>query len=359
MNFDRFETPGALADEIVSMAQTRAPRVIGDLAAGRGALLAAAERRWPKARVVANDVDRGLAASMRYEHPTWTVGACDLLSSYLRRRSTLRDFEGAIDLIVLNPPFSDRGGHARHLVTLAGAEVRTTRAIAFVIESISWLSLRGEIVAIVPAGSLTSERDRPALRLLADLGDLTVKAVERDDLFAGCRVRVSLLRFVLGRRPPTTAPPSPASSPVGTPRFRFFRGQISASRREAGRHGLIHSTSLQGGKVDALRRTAGGRLHTEPMVVLPRVGKPRADKLALWDRGEVAISDCILAIAGGSSVEMEALLGRMRENFERLSALYCGSCAPYLTLARLAEFVEAIDPPTSAVRPVEALAATR
>jgi hypothetical protein len=345
VKLDRFETPPALAARALALATVERPAVIADFAAGGGALLGAAECRWPNAALVANDIDRGLAAALRRAHPHWSVAACNFISSsHLRARSPLARFQGAVDLALLNPPFSDRGGHARYAQCVGGSEVRSTRAISFLLSALSWLSPRGEVVGIMPSGSLTSQRDLPALDLLGELGELEVEPLAEDDLFAGCRVRVSLVRFRLCDPDSILPSERERSLEPGQRLLRFFRGQVNASSARAGALTLIHTTSLQGGRIAALRSTSAGVTHNGPMLLLPRVGKPRPDKLAIWNGGEAVISDCILAIAGVPEDELQAIRECLLASFDQLAASYVGSCAPYLTLARLRDCVDRLAP---------------
>lgn len=340
MSLDRFDTPRDLADRLVALVECQAPAVVADFAAGSGVLLDAAVRRWPTATLLANDIRRPAVEAVRRVHPDWHLSVCDFTSARSRgASSTLSRFDGKVDVVLLNPPFTDRGGHARFGQCLAGAQIRASRAVAFVLAAVTRLSPTGEIAAILPAGVLTSQRDRTALGALRELGALRTEVVEGDASFRGCRLRVALVHFVLqaerGEPSELWSAPTRASAAVAV-----FRGQVSASLAEPGSLPLVHSTSLVGGRVaKPLLSSNRGNLHNRPLLLLPRVGTPRADKIAVWDGHALVLSDCVIAVAGLEADALHSLKERVVSEFEALSQLYTGSCARYLTLSAFADFL--------------------
>ena len=70
-----------------------------------------------------------------------------------------------------------------------------------------------------------------------------------------------------------------------------------------------------------------------PAVLLPRVGRPSVEKIAVLDNGVgVAISDCVIALACASDTAALEVRGRLVQKWPRLEQLYTGTGAPYLTV---------------------------
>ena len=94
---DAIYTPPELADELVSASRLTAPKIIADFAAGDGALLRAAAKTFPRAKLFGTDIDpdaidllpRTLASCDAEVHDFFS----DTPPSFQRRR---------FDLILLN-----------------------------------------------------------------------------------------------------------------------------------------------------------------------------------------------------------------------------------------------------------------
>jgi hypothetical protein len=98
---------------------------------------------------------------------------------------------------------------------------------------------------------------------------------------------------------------------------------------------FVHTRSLRGGALTAPRHSGPMSLASRgPFILLPRVGRFSPDKVVYGDVGRVVLSDCVfgLRMTSGSG---EALVLALRENENMMAAAYQGSCAPYLTIARL------------------------
>lgn len=339
---DAFGTPAGLAAQLVALGASRSPGVVADFAAGEGALLVAAHKRWPRAMLLGNDIDRGRANHLRRQFPTAAVAACDFVNSqHLSSRSSLSPYRGSVDVALLNPPFSDRGGHARHAVRIAGRDVKATRSLSFLLQSLAWLKPRGEVLAILPAGAMTSGRDREARMTLRAHGCLEFEISEQDDHFQGCRVRVALVRFRRGARKRSQHEAVvEVQRDVSDGSVKVFRGQVNATNASPGSRKMIHTTALRDFRVDGpLLSCDQGMLHSGPLLLLPRVGKPQVDKVAIWTGGAVVLSDCIIAISGRNLAQLTELHSIFKERFLEFAKLYGGSCAPYITLGRVEAFL--------------------
>jgi hypothetical protein len=80
------------------------------------------------------------------------------------------------------------------------------------------------------------------------------------------------------------------------------------------------------------------------MVLLPRVGTPAREQMALYTPdGPVGLSDCVLAIPCGTEEEAERLYLTLFSRWPDLAKLYGGSCARYLRVDRLVHFLTQLE----------------
>jgi hypothetical protein len=101
---------------------------------------------------------------------------------------------------------------------------------------------------------------------------------------------------------------------------------------------LIHTTELRGGLVrESQRRTIQDRRTlTGPAVLLPRVGEPKKEKIALYLRRDpVVLSDCVIGLKCKSQEKAKSLGILLKEYWGVVQSAYGGTCAKYSTLSSL------------------------
>jgi predicted RNA methylase len=312
---------------------------IADLAAGEGALLADAEKLWPEAEISATDASPKAVRALRRDHPHWLVGCCDVLNS--RSLGSSLHAGCHYDAVLLNPPFTSRGAHT---VAADGADVRCSPAMAFVIEGLRRLAPSGVLVAVLPVSCLTSIKDEAVRAYIASRHNVEVLRFYSRNAFPGAYASTALVRLtphssersgVDGWSPRTPVVDARPSRPC-LPKVGIRRGWVQMHNIPSGRGRvpLVHSTSLQGGRVQRFAGSAprDSRSLHGPMILLPRVGTPRQDKLVWRNAAQpIALSDCVFALTAEDSAAGEALWIQLREEWEQLEARYSGSCAKYLT----------------------------
>jgi tRNA1(Val) A37 N6-methylase TrmN6 len=154
---DNFYTPPVLARDILTYAPSIDPKRIADFAAGDGALLLEAQRRWPQAELIATDLDRCAIRRLTRKLPQIEKEQCNFIDERRRLRSKLLSrAKGTICLVVMNPPFSCRGGR-RHHVQAFGTAIPCSLSMSFVLISAEYLHERGQLIAILPS-SMNSPR---------------------------------------------------------------------------------------------------------------------------------------------------------------------------------------------------------
>lgn len=309
--------------------------------------------RWPQASMVAADV-RGTAVNrLRARREDWRVYKCDFLrESTSGGASSLLPLEGKVDVVVLNPPFTCRGGSKWRVSTRDGL-TDCSIAMAFLLTAASYLRPGGQVVAILPLGAVTSLRDQGAWQILRGAGQTRIVARIDDGQFPGYRPRTVIVRYTRGRpagarQAQETSPSSRRrSSPVAGEVIRLVRGQIQMHGRPSLNGGrrvrLVHTTDLRPpiqGALQAVWVPAELATVSGPAVLLPRVGKPDLRKVRLYLTGErIAISDCVIAALCDSSSAAHKVRQAIERRWQGVKNLYGGTGAPYLTLRALSEFL--------------------
>jgi hypothetical protein len=337
---DRFYTPKALAATLVENVASKQPRLIADFAAGDGSLLAAASSKWPSAKVIAADIHEPTVRRLRRKYPKWAVLKADFLGNGADR--VRGHCSGKLfDVILLNPPFSCRGA-STWSTTIGGEDVRSGRAMAFVLRALGLLAADGELLAILPAGSISSQKDERAWAMVRERATLSIVQKNGYRTFEGCYPKTVMVRLKKAAAGVVLSSDLVGGAP--SRRYDVVRGGRQVHRIVEQDRGaaLVHSTSLQNGRIVISRRVShGGRLFVGPAVLIPRVGAPNVAKVAVLRAGRrCVLTDCVLAIRGVSTAAARGLQLRIREHWEDLERRYRGTCAQYLTVRDLELFLE-------------------
>lgn len=351
-----YYTPLDVAEAVLEASGIRSPARIADFAAGCGHLLVAAEARWPRAELVATDISRSAVVALQRNHLNWRVGRCDFLSGRSRAASSiLRSCHAGLDLVVLNPPFSSRGG-TRHTARFEGIDVRCSRPMAFVLVASQYLHRSGSLVIFMPGGSRPSERDRSAWALLEKWFCVEVILTLGRGAFKSANHSTAVYKLTsrpakIPLSPSAGAPPArsvpPGARPAGgqLPRVLLVRGVYPLHKLHASENGnarLLHTTGLRGGVAHPMERRAWHptRHIRGPAVLVPRVGTPVPEKVCLYLETEtVVLSDCVIGLVVQSTSDARAIQSFLRSRFDTVASLYAGTGARFVTLARLRDFL--------------------
>lgn len=343
IDLDQIYTPIPIALRMLDAAGDLSPSVIADFAAGEGALLATSMAKWPGARFVALDICRSTVKQLSTHFPKWGTAQCDFLSSSSRARTKVLSSLGKqCSLILLNPPFSCRGG-ARLKVSFRGKEISCSPAMAFVLLSIQFLSREGLVVCLLPDGCIASEKDSSAWAALSEVATWTVVESNGKRAFSGHVTQTAIVRVQLtaAYRKSAASPPKRSNTAGRKLRARLVRGcvPIHTTSTQSGRGKLpvIHSTELQDGvaKPNGRKGVCLGRVITRPSVLIPRVGMPASSKICLYSQNHsVILSDCVIGLQCESMNSAKQLKARLVGEWQKLRGEYRGTGAPYLTIGR-------------------------
>ena len=315
-------------------------------------MLLAAAAVWPEATMVATDIDCQAVRKLRIVSNGWRTGICDFINPRSRQSSpVLRKLNGRTNLVLLNPPFSCRGGK-KVAATAGGTTSECSLGLAFVVNAIDYLTEAGELIAVLPQGSLTSERDAETWDLLRSIGDTEVLKNNGFGTFAQAAVRTAVIRFQKREKPRKAEPTSTLDS-HSTPRekilptVRIVRGTTQMNKIQLDDESdesiaFIHSTNLQDFTVSSHHKVQSthGRYAIGPMVLLPRVGQPRPNKVAKHPDPDVfMLSDCVIALMCQIPESAERLWKDLQSNWSLLEQEYVGSGARYITKRRLSDLL--------------------
>ncbi|MBF9335912.1 SAM-dependent DNA methyltransferase [Microbacterium lacticum] len=347
---DQHFTPTWLADAVANAAPTDLSGLVIDPAAGMGSLLERMERRYGDAvSLAAVDNDAGVTAALSRMHPVWTVSHADTISARSRRSSQVWRAAARLGtaFVVLNPPFSYRGGPSR-VVQFGNFRGRLSPALEFLAIALSELKPSAGAAAILPAGVVDGEKYSEFWDVLGSTYSVSVVEEVGPDAFVGVHAKTKLVRLspAVSRM---QAEHNTGESQTSTPRARsgcrcveVIRGRVPRHRKFENSHAsapYIHTTELQQSGVTKPPLMAPLEFSTSgALTLLPRVGYPN-NKIARFDSGPIVLSDCVLALrcADKSTDELHASL---LESIDELRALYSGTGAPYVTLSRLTAFLQ-------------------
>lgn len=345
---DSHYTPTCVANCLVQATNLLQPKRIADLAAGNGDLLFAAEQKWPNAQFVATDIDSAAIRRLALLRPSWSIGRCDLRNR--RSRSTcaaLKSFANSADLLLLNPPFSCRGG-TRFLVKTPTGPIHASTAMSFLLHATDYVADTGHIACVLPLGCLHNQKDTLAWDYLRSQYIVDRLQTLPMRTFPRSTAKTTLVHLA----PKTTrehqaAPALSRHDPNEHYQVTLIRGTCPIHRgiQEQGKPVIVHYTDIFDSTVNLNGRHGFGtyRCVTGPAVVIPRVGNITIDKIAILTRpSEVMLSDCVIALKPTSDQYVVHLKDTLTRHFTHIQEHYTGTGAPFITISRLTDALQSI-----------------
>lgn len=352
-SLDSYYTPPWMAKEVAGALPEMRCGIVADFAAGEGSLLDAAEQRFgASTQYVATDKSHTALRYLSTKRPVgWTLGRLDVFSARSRNASQIwRSSAKRVDGLVLNPPFSYRGGEGLTLSEAGVSIKRASPAVSFLRLALTRLAPGGTAAVLLPANALRSERDEQTWEEISL--SHKVAFLERYERTAFVRahaatVLVSVTRISAIASGSDNADQSKCISSqvqTGGTAIDLIRGRVPvhAVDESSGEGGatFVHSTDLirQRGSLVADSSLATSGI----LVLLPRVGKPDAKKVRLVpaESAPIVLSDCVFALRVPTTVIAADLMAAITSQFHVLERAYGGSCAPYLTIRNLVRALE-------------------
>jgi hypothetical protein len=351
---DAYFTPPDVASVMVDAIEICDVAIVVDPTAGDGALLRSASRRWPNASLIGTDIDEARVSKLE---PEWDVAIGDFLDPTTASRLAERAARSTTASVLLNPPFSSRGATTYCAGVGAGAAIVGSRAMAFFLGASALVGVDGQLVALLPAGVLTSQRDFTGRQWLHEHGSLEKVARVSKRAFRGAVAETVVMRWT--PRPGGHQLRAPENNDVvgEAAGWNVVRGARQMHTVQPGSGPdtvpLVHTTDLkQGGIAQGtnIRPSDGDRVICGPAILVPRVGRPDVRKLVLYLGGPIALSDCVFGICHPDEGSCALLHETLIADFDGLKERYGGTGAPYL---RRADLVALIAELTQCPQPVE------
>lgn len=356
--YGRYYTRGGAAEVLVS-AMGRAPKgVVIDLGAGDGALVAEASRRWAGVRFITVDIDQNAGSSRFPEqvNSSFRHHVADALDAQLAQKIGLD--VGVAHSALCNPPYirprwRSHFGQILEDAGLSGVfpHIKCVPAdILFIAQNLRFLRPGGKLGLILPDGIIAGEKCgalRHALTrahrlervielprrmfhgteakayvvVLTKQGKsadaITLQRLEANGALTGpldlpTDEAISRLDYSFHCSPAQDASQGRGRTTLRELGATVTRGFFSSSERSACNFPVFHTTDFKGTGVPRAFQLSKARAETidahfaEPGdILVARVGRNLEEKVAVVERGRVALSDCILRIKVASELHAE------------------------------------------------------
>lgn len=338
---DRYYTPEDVARSALGgLNLPNVPRSCADSSCGSGRLLDAAGFVFGDVACVGIDRDKTAIKQLKKRRPAWTLAAGDILS----RRSYLNGFgrviPGEVDLLVLNPPFS-QVSQKRVDIIYEGESFKGSIAMACLARSLELFQPKIGAVLIAPESLLYSQTDEGGRRVLSESYGLRKLSDLKCSTFRGARAHACVVELLRGAGGATVEHTGPTLTSI---KVEVLRGALpvhSVVPASSGTH-FLHSTDIRNtvrsGSVKHLmrtKRTAKGLVHGW-VILIPRVGVPDPRFVReIFIPFDIQLSDCVIALCCATESAAKKLSKRLLGNWDEFYSLYKGTGARYLTVAHL------------------------
>ena len=335
---DQIFTPNHLANELVQYySRSTHPQLITDFAVGEGSLIKAAYKHWPESQYIVNDIDQNVLSKINLPSSNIEFLNYDFLES---------DFENLfnkIDLILLNPPFSHINRKTYEWGTL---NISSGIALFFIYKSIKYLSRNGQILAILPNGCFSTDRDAKGLDLLKQNYNIEIFDHPFSRVFHNAShnisiVRISKNKYIIQNLNKENIIGIPSNQPNNL--FKITRGNIQMHKEyKMGKIPLLHTTSLTTGNIKPVKyiesslSTIKGR-----MLLVPRVGNfTKQHIINYYSKNNLYLSDCLFSIQCNNYNHAEILRKKILKDWEKFIESYNGSGAKFITKKKLKFYLD-------------------
>ncbi|MDV6266071.1 N-6 DNA methylase [Rhodococcus globerulus] len=352
MRIDQYFTPDWLAEIISGLIPDDIKGAVFDPSAGEGNLLRFVEQRFGSGvDIIGADIDRQNVRFMKKKYPGWSIGRADALCSRSRNSSLAWKVarSGGVSIVVLNPPFSYRGGSGIN-ISYRDFSGLLSPAAAFVALMLTEVAPERGIVAVMPKGVMEGVRCRKFWKEVRLDFDIDILRDLYADTFPGARAKASVV-YIRPKEVADNVEHSLAPTFVDVPLLEGCRC-VEIIRGRVPRHldwpdsecavEYLHTTDIGESLANAERLAPAKLASVGKSVILARVGNPIPLKLVTSRSGPYVLSDCLYALRPVSQQRVDRLFRSVRSNRDSLAIKYFGAGAPHLPLHNLSEFLREI-----------------
>jgi len=344
-DLDRYYTPEHVARYALErVALTRAPLVCADSTCGTGRLLEAASDIFGRVRCVGIDRDIEAIEDLRRRNPEWLLAVGDLLNRDGHLRKFSRTIPSDVDLLVLNPPFS-QGNKKSVDITYEGLNIKGSVAMAHLLRSFELFKPTQGAMLIAPESLLYSELDSAARAVLSDSYSIRKVADLESATFRGARAHACVVQIAPSMQGAVTEPCIHSGKVL---RIKVTRGGLPVHVMIEASHGVpfVHSTDIRnivsGAPPSTFSHTANqlkGRIDGW-VLLMPRVGLPDKSLIkAIKIDSPIQLSDCVIALECPNKTVANQVSRRIQDSWSSFLELYKGTGARYITLSRLRDWL--------------------
>lgn len=344
--FDKYYTDPRLASMLVNLVpESFEPAVVADFACGEGSLLKAAKEKWNNLKIVANDYCLETVSELKNHH--WSVYNLDFLKTEQVTNSEISKYYQNIDLILLNPPFNQNEVRLLHWKNCT-EKIQSSISLSFVYYSMAFLKENGYLVAILPNGCLSSDRDKEAIIFLSKVYQLEIVENFCDSKFKDVSPRISIVRLKKAR--PSSVPLYLSSEHIPSNKIKVIRGKMHMFKAKHNddklSYPLVHTTDLKNTLVNINEnfRVKSEHIIIGPALLIPRVGNFSQDKISYLPAGtEIVMSDCLFAVLCSSEIHAKELRSFIIEDWRNFKKNYNGTGAVYTTLVKITAYFSKVE----------------
>lgn len=348
-NIDTFYTPPELAQRLLGYVDVLDVENVADFCVGKGELLKAAEAKFNNIKCFGTDIDEYIIEEIKESHQHWNVEICDFTNSQSRANTSVLQ-EEFYDLILSNPPFTCRGGKINKIEYL-DTTFHASTAMMFLIQSLRYLSSKGNLYAIMPSSVIFSEKDKKLICAIRRNYNIQILEELERQVFKNCAPNIVLLKICRNNIFENKVLDICSAEPIynlpiifdaNNLNIKLFRGNLSvheiANFKSKKGKPYVHSTNLRNNSIvysNLLMDKPSSEI-TGPAILFHRVGKPSIAKVCKLPQGEcVVLSDCVIAIIGRSQSSINEIYNSIINQESKFLSLYKGTGAKYITIERL------------------------
>lgn len=341
---DSHYTPEVLSKKLLNYFKFENIKTIADFCVGNGALLESAQKIYNNAEFFGSDISDKVLSRLKKLNPHWNLSRCDFTNSKSRNSTNiLKNRNDGFDLILMNPPFTCRGGTI-HKVELNNKYFSVSTSMLFIVESLKYLSENGVLLAILPVSVAYSQKDRLIWNKLVEDYKLNILHQPSINHFKDCSPSIILVSINTNKT--NKLEESLQNNIFHTIEdISLFRGKISMYKvKDYINDGplFIHTTNLRNNRLVNLNLRLKNPLSeiSGPAVLIPRVGLPNPEKMTIINHNETyTASDCIIGLKTKTLQDSKNLFNLLQTNWKSFKNLYRGTGAKYITLEKLGKYL--------------------